>query len=96
MTRYRLTSQAEADLAEIILYIAGDDIDAAIRISDSFTNLFELMNENPKMGRLRPELQEGLRSFPESNYIVFYRIWAGRVTIARVLHSAREIDELFS
>ncbi len=96
MSRYKLTSQAEGDFAELLLYVAADDIDAAIRLNDRFTNLFELMAQNPEMGRERPEINEGLRSFPEGNYIVFYRIWAGRVTIARILHAARDLDELFS
>ncbi len=96
MPKYNLTSQAEGDFAEILVYIAGEDIDAAIRLNDRFTSLFELMAENPEMGRERPEISQGLRSFPEDNYVVFYRIWAGTVCIARILHAARDLDELFS
>jgi toxin ParE1/3/4 len=57
---------------------------------------FELLADNVKIGRERPELKEDLRSFPEGNYLGFYREWAGVVAIVRVLHGARDLDEIFS
>lgn len=51
---------------------------------------------NPKAGRERLELKEGLRSFPEGNYLILYRSCAGKIAIVRVIHSARDLDEMFS
>ena len=42
------------------------------------------------MGRARPEFQPLLRSFPCSDYIIFYRPAGGGVQIARILHAARD------
>jgi toxin ParE1/3/4 len=54
-----------------------------------------MLAENPKSGRERAEIKQDLRSFPEGNYLIFYREWAGIVAIVRVLHGARDLDEMF-
>ena len=96
MARYSLTRKAQEDIGQILTYIAADNIDAAIKFDDKLTEVFELLSNNKKIGRLRPELKEDLRSFPEGNYLIFYRIWAGEIAIVRVMHGARDLDELFS
>ena len=95
MAKYSLARRAQQDIDEILIYISDDDVDAAILFSDRLTELFEMLAENPKAGRERPELKEEMRSFPTGNYVIFYRIWAGKVAIVRVLHGARDLDETF-
>jgi toxin ParE1/3/4 len=96
MLSFSLSREARADIDEILLFIATDNLDAAISFNDRLDEAFIMLGDHPKAGRERPELNEGLRSFPHGNYLNFYRIWAGKVTITRVLHSARDLDELFS
>jgi toxin ParE1/3/4 len=96
MTRYSLTSRADVDLDEIIEYIASDNVDAALSVDYRFTQIFEMLTENPKIGRDRPEIESGIRSFPEGSYLILYRLLAGEVIIVRVLHAARDLDEIFS
>jgi toxin ParE1/3/4 len=96
MLNFSLSREARADIDEIPLFIAADDLDAAISFNDRLDEAFSMLGGNPMAGRVRPELNEGLRSFPFGSYMIFYRIWAGKVTVTRVLHSARDIDELFS
>ena len=50
------------------------------------------------MGRARPELSGGLRSFPtRTPYIIFYLPNDDGLLVVRVLHHARDIDaEYFS
>ncbi len=95
MANYIITSSAERDIDEILRFIAVDDLDAAIAFFDRLIDRFEMLAENPRAGRDRTELKHDLRSFPEGNYPVFYREWAGIVAIVRVLHGARDLDELF-
>jgi toxin ParE1/3/4 len=95
MASYRITRHAQQDIGEILAFIADDNLAAAIAFSDRLTELFELLAAHNKMGRERPELKEDLRSFPEGNYVIFYRRWAGEIAIVRVLHAARDVDELF-
>lgn len=96
MGKYMITRQAEQDIDEILVYIAADNLDAALSFNDRLTDLFEMLADNTKAGRERPELKEDLRSFPEGNYLIFYRRWAGNLAIVRVIHGARDLDEIFS
>lgn len=47
------------------------------------------------MGRSRPELAAGIRSWPTSTaYILFYVVRETNLTVVRVLHHARDIRQL--
>ncbi len=96
MLNYSLSREARQDIDEILLFIATDNVDAAISFNDRLNDAFIMLGDNPKAGRGRFELNEGLRSFPLGSYLIFYRIWAGKISITRVLHGARDLDELFS
>ena len=61
---YRLSALAEQDLEEIWSYVAKDaSPTTADGLVDAIIKRFELLAEQPKMGRLRPELGAGVRSF---------------------------------
>jgi toxin ParE1/3/4 len=47
------------------------------------------------MGRAREELLPGIRSFPFERYVVFYRVVKKTVEIVRLLHGARDIENIF-
>lgn len=96
MAKYSLSREARQDIDDILVYIAADDLDAAISFNDRLDDIFFMLVKNPMAGRGRPDLNEGLRCFPLGAYLVFYRIWAGKISITRVLHSARDLDEIFS
>ncbi|MBP6002441.1 MAG: type II toxin-antitoxin system RelE/ParE family toxin [Pyrinomonadaceae bacterium] len=96
MSKYIITREAEVDISEILAFIAADNFDAALNLYDRLIELFEMLADNKFAGRERPELKEDLRSFPEGNYLVFYRKWAGKIAIVRVIHGARDLDEIFS
>ncbi|MBK9216718.1 MAG: type II toxin-antitoxin system RelE/ParE family toxin [Chloracidobacterium sp.] len=94
MARYIVSSEAEQDITEIVLFIAEENVDAAIGLKDRFHKVFDVLVDNPRAGRERDELAEGLRSFPVGSYIVFYRLWAGDIAIARIIHAARDFNEI--
>ena len=50
---------------------------------------FNLLAENPKLGRAHDKLIINLRSFPHKKYIVFYFPATNGVEINRILHGAR-------
>ena len=87
---YRLSSLAERDLDGIWLYVAEDASPAvADRLIDALAERFALLAEQPRMGRLRPELGPDVRSFTVENHVIYYR-HEGDVLIARVLHGRRD------
>jgi len=87
---YRLSALAEQDLDEIWSYVAEDaNPTAADRLMDAIVDRFELLAEQPRMGRFRPEFGAGVRSFTVKNHVIYYR-HEGDVLIARVLHGRRD------
>lgn len=87
---YRLSALAEQDLEEIWSYVAEDASPAtADRLIDVIIDRFELLAEQPRMGRLRPEFGAGVRSFSVENHVIYYR-HDRDVLIARVLHGRRD------
>ena len=86
---YRLSALAEQDLEEIWSYVAEDASPAtADRLIDAIIARFERLAAQPRMGRLRPEFGEGVRSFAVESYVIYYH--AEDVLIARILHGRRD------
>jgi len=98
MSRARFTNSAEADLLELWLTIAEENLVAADESLDSIKITALLLATQPEMGKARPELADGLRSFPtRTPYLIFYVPDEDGVLVVRVLHHARDIDaEYFS
>jgi plasmid stabilization system protein ParE len=95
--KVRHSASAENDLLEAWLYIAEDSVDAADRLLDQIETETRTLLTQPEMGRTRDELAEGLRSWPTSTpYILFYFAGDNDITIARVLHHARDVPAIMS
>jgi toxin ParE1/3/4 len=93
---YRLSALAERDLEEIWSYVADDaSPETADRLIDAIIHRFELLAEQPRLGRLRPEFGAGVRSFTVENHVIYYR-HDGGVLIARVLHGRRDQAAVWS
>lgn len=87
---YRLSTLAEQDIDSIWSYVAEDASPAtADRLIDAIVEHLELLAEQPRMGRRRPEFGEGVRSFAVEHYVIYYRHETD-VLIARILHGRRD------
>lgn len=95
MGKLRYSASAEDDLLEAWLYVAEDSSEAADRLLDRIDSEARALLMQPKMGRARDELATGLRSWPTATpYILFYFVDADGITIARVLHHARDVPAI--
>lgn len=93
MTGVRFTRSAETDLLELWLNIAEENLVAADESLDVIQAAVSVLSSQPEMGRARPELADGLRSFPtRTPYIIFYMPGGDQILVVRVLHHARDID----
>lgn len=92
--RYRLTVQAETDVSEIWVYIGRDNIVAADNLIDRFTELFQRLAVIPGMGSQQDRYRSGLRCFPVDNYLIFYSVTDYGIEVFRVLHGARQFEDL--
>ena len=83
MPRIKKAVQAEKDIEELWLYIAADNMLAADRVLDDIEAQCHLIATQPGMGRPRPELAPGLRSFPVGRYIILYQTLPDGIEIIR-------------
>lgn len=90
-----ISPRARADLIEIWNYIADDSATNADAFIDKLHEAIESLGRQPGSGRQREELAPGIQSFPYRRYIIFYRMVMSSIEIVRVLHGARDIENLF-
>lgn len=86
--------QADLDEQEIWLTIAIDNVAAADRLVTRIDEAEERLAEFPELGRVRPELGEGVRTWVVGSYLIVYAVEPHAVVVIRILHGAREIDDL--
>ncbi|MEP9396810.1 type II toxin-antitoxin system RelE/ParE family toxin [Mesorhizobium sp. KR2-14] len=85
--------QAQRDLQDLLSFIAVDDAAAAQRMARRMEKTVLLLAERPYIGPLASGLGDAeLRKMSLPPYIIFYRLKGDRLQIARILHSARDID----
>ena len=95
MSEVILSELAEADLTDIWIFVAQDNVEAADRLLDQLHEKCLFLANSPKAGRQRPELDSSIRSFAVGNYVIFYRESANGIEVARLLHGRRDIPPLF-
>lgn len=93
--RLYISDQAVEDLEDIWTYIAEDSVSRADGFVDRIYAKCVDLSELEGVGRARDELLPGLKSFPFKRYVIYFYRSSSRVDIVRVLHSARDVDEMF-
>jgi plasmid stabilization system protein ParE len=86
---------AQTDLLEAWLFIAEENLNAADKVLDTIEQEARILATQPLMGRTRPDLADGLRSWPTStSYMLFYLTDTEGITVIRVLHHARDVQRI--
>lgn len=86
--KLRISEPAREDLLEIWQQVASNNPEAAERLMRILKETFEKLLGFPSLGRERPELAIGIRSFPVGKYVVLYSSADEVLEIVRVRHSA--------
>ena len=68
----------------------------AEKLVREIAEVIALLEEHPFAGRARSEVRPGLRSFPATPHIVFYRVVNDTAEIVRVLDGRQDIEEKFA
>ena len=90
----QFTQSAQTDLLEAWLFIAEENLAAADRLLDQIEREMHTLLLQLLMGRARPELATGVRSWPTSTpYVLFYVVNEQSMTVLRVLHHARDVRQ---
>ena len=101
MPRLIFSEFVEPELTAIWEFIALDNLDAADRFLESAHATFQELARMPRMGRGRKFSQEELselRSFRVKdfeNYLIFYVPLPDGISVLRVLHGARNLEQIF-
>lgn len=98
MSRIEKRTAAQLDLIEAWGYLATEAIpEVADRLLDHIEERLKLLADNPGMGKARPDIMQGLRSFPVEQYMVYYMpLEAGAgIEVIRVLHQRQDIEGEF-
>lgn len=84
--------QAQADIDEIWDYTYEH---WGLKQADFYTNkireISSLLEDNPRLGLLRDDVNRAYRSLQIKNHSIFYRIDNDRVIITRILHQNMDV-----
>lgn len=90
-----IAAEARDDLTNIWGEIARDrDASSADRMNAKILEKCRAHARFPETGRLREDLGRGIRSFPVSPYVVFFRPAEGTIEVLRVIHGRRDVDRI--
>ena len=93
--------QAEKDIEDCFVYIAKENISAGLHFLESVETDLKRLAEFPELGTKRtfrnPRFQaiRIWRVEKYTSYVIFYKIVEDRIEIIRLLHVAREVENLF-
>jgi toxin ParE1/3/4 len=86
---------AEADLEQIALYIARDDVRSVLAFIADIERRCRDLATVPRAAPLREYLGRGIRVMPFRNYLVCYRVDVqDDVRIERILHGGRDLTKI--
>lgn len=89
--RLELTEAARADLRNIRRHIAEDSPQNARVFVAELTAKIAFIAQTGFTGSPRGHVAEGLRAFPYKHRCIYYRLYADRIVVVRVLHGAQDI-----
>lgn len=93
MSQVRFTARAREDLLDIWLYVATHNSEAvADRVYDGIEQSCRLLEEHPRLGRARPEIDPEARSLVVERWLVLYRVTEDAAQVVRIIDGARDIS----
>ena len=94
----RLLAIAEQDLQEIVSYVAGENVAAALSLADRIEKDLLRLAAHPYLGRMPDDDKLaglGYRFLVVENYLIFYIVGERTVMVHRIIHGARDIPQMF-
>jgi toxin ParE1/3/4 len=97
--RIRLSPQARADLDDIWFHVANESgsEERATRFVTAITDEFALFARFPFIGKsFESTKPANVRSFPVSNYLIFYSTRPNEIRVLRIIHASRDVWAVFT
>lgn len=92
---YKFTELAKSDLRAIYIYsLRQFGEPAADKYLAGLYAMFEAIGRNPRMGQ-KPDFDtdHNIEKFPAFKHVIYYSIASDNITIRRIFHGSREIDD---
>ncbi|SFK44773.1 type II toxin-antitoxin system RelE/ParE family toxin [Methylocapsa palsarum] len=87
MSEYRLTQDADDDLLKLFLYgFETFGLAQAEAYRQDMTRCFQLLADNPRLGRKADEFAPGARRHEHANHVIFYDEQRDGVLIIGIVH----------
>lgn len=90
-----ISATAVEDLKDIWDYLAQRNETAAGKLIKEIKEKFILLRDNPLVGREQNKYLVGLKSFVVKDYLIFYLPIDDGIDVLRILHSSRDIGNIF-
>ena len=94
MPRIERTPRARTDAVEIWAYIAQDNVDAADDLIDQIESRLASLSRMPESAESVPYIGPDVRRSSVGNYVIYYRPVNNGIQVLRVLHGARQPEDL--
>lgn len=100
--RIFISPRASQDIDKHFAYIAENNLDVALRFFDATRQTFAKLAKMSGIGRLYPSKNPRLADLRRlsikgfENYQVFYLSFDDYIEVIRILHAARDLEEVLS
>jgi toxin ParE1/3/4 len=92
---YRTTRQADQDIIDIYLHGYGQfGQKQAEQYHEGLAAVLDLIADNPRMARERPEFTPPVRLHPYRSHLIVYRLDDAGVLVVRILHGRQDWERL--
>jgi len=94
--------QAERDIEECFVFIAEDNLDTGVYFLAAVEDSLEQIAKYPLIGKQRNFADKQFQNVRMwrvkgfESYLIFYAVTENQIEMIRVLHSSRDIEDLFS
>ncbi len=86
--------ESQADIAEELAYLEPRSPAAAVRFVAEIDARTVLLASQPMTGRVRDDIEPGLRSVAIGKFLLFYTFTDTELRVVRVLHGSRNIERI--
>jgi toxin ParE1/3/4 len=92
---FRLTPEAEAQLGDILEFIASESESGAMRVRHAVYDALQQLARMPEMGHTRQDLTDRpLKFWSVYSYLIVYDPATAPLTVVAILHGARDVEQL--
>ena len=92
---YRLSPEAQSQLAAIGEFLAQNSIEAALKVYDALEGAFELLATMPEMGHTREDLtKRPVKFWSVLSYLVIYDPASDPLSVIAIIHGAQDVETI--